>query len=302
MAIICTVCSEEIDRLEAYATCSVADCSLHFKCAGITEKSWLSMSKPTKSKWRCIKCRENKSSVEYSQTVSADELRRFMSAVTHKLNELSDLVPTVKQLEKSVQHMSDKHDELLGKMKIVSSKIITVEKNIEANNEDIKVIKEKILFLEQVSRNKNIEIIGVPKIDDENLEDIINNLARKLDINSTNADVDVMHRLPASNGKIPKIVVQFKTRQVRDMWVSAKKSRLSSSEIVQSGGPSSPVRIFEQLTPDMKDLLWKTKQAARARGYQLVWFKNNKILVKKDITDRVVIRISSEDDIVKLQH
>lgn len=154
--------------------------------------------------------------------------------------------------------------------------------------------------MEQIARNKNIEISGVPVAEGERLEMIINKLAQKFNVNSNAADVDVMHRLPARSG-IPKIVVQFKTRQARDRWVSARKqAEVKSSEIVAVSGPPVPVYINEQLTPFMKDLLWKTKQDAKQKGYHMVWFKNNKILVKKNLLDKTVIRITSVKDLSKI--
>lgn len=304
----CAVCSVEFAKGDTYASCSAKDCKLHWSCAGITEKSWQSMSIPNRSKWRCVNCRRPKNHDENSSSeVTADELRRFMSTVTSKLNELTNLVPVVKELEKSVQMMSDKYDEVLEKlqksdedMKSHNKTLQETQAAVKESDKEVKMLKEKISFIEQVARNKNIEISGVPVVEGERLDTVINKLAQKCSLNSSAADVDVMHRIPARNG-VPKIVVQFKTRQVRDMWVNARKhANIQSSDIVVASGPPVPVYINEQLTPFMKELFWKTKQEARMKGYHMVWFKNNKILVKRNLSDNSVIRIASESDLSKL--
>jgi predicted RNase H-like nuclease (RuvC/YqgF family) len=302
----CSVCCEDFGRGESYAVCSAKDCTLHWPCSGITEKSWQSMSVPNRSKWRCPNCRKSKTEGG-TQEVTADELRRFMSTVTSKLSELTNLVPLVEDLERSVQVMSDKYDEVMDKlkksdeeMKKQNKTMREVQANLKESEKEVKVLKEKISFMEQVARNKNIEISGVPVMEGERLDNVINRLAVKFNVSSSVTDVDVMHRIPARNG-IPKIVVQFKTRQVRDKWVSARKqAEVKSSDIVEVSGPPVPVYINEQLTPYMKELLWKTKQEARQKGYHMVWFKNNKILVKKSFNDKSVLRIVCEEDLSKL--
>lgn len=229
-----------------------------------------------------------------------------MSTVTNKLSELTNLVPVVRELERSVQTMSDKYDEVLSslkknneELKKQNKSVLELQATVSEQIKEVETLKEKMHFMEQVSRNKNIEVSGVPVVEGERLDNIINKLAQKMNINSSATDVDVMHRIPARNG-VPKIVVQFKTRQVRDRWVSARKqAQVSSSDIVEASGPPAPVYVNEQLSPYMKDLLWKAKQEARQKGYHMVWFKNNKILAKKNFNDNSVIRISCEKDLCK---
>jgi len=300
----CSVCKEELPNDGAFTLCSVNACCLHFQCAGITEKSWKSMSNPNKTKWKCPACRKTDNTED--NPVSAEELRKFMTSVTTKL---SGLTTTVSTVEASIKLMSSKYDEVLKTMgrhdkeiKQQSKAIQNLEKESKENNAEVKALQEKINEMEQYSRNRNIEISGIPETETENLYQIINKLAQKININSGADDIDVVHRIPSKKRDVPpRIIVQFKTRQARDLWVNTKKRGLLSSDAIGGNGPPLPVYISEHLTPQMKQLLWKTKQVARESGYTMVWCKNSKILVKKNIGDPNIIRIYNENDILKLQ-
>ncbi|KAG8246560.1 hypothetical protein J6590_082141 [Homalodisca vitripennis] len=93
----------------------------------------------------------------------------------------------------------------------------------------------------------------------------------------------------------PAIKIQFMTNTARDTWLLAeKKARLSDK--------SSGQKIYfkENLTYFFKGLLKEAKSRARIHNYRFVWFKNGKILVKKNEEDRNIIVIKTLDDINKI--
>ncbi|KAE8744657.1 hypothetical protein FOCC_FOCC008718 [Frankliniella occidentalis] len=109
--------------------------------------------------------------------------------------------------------------------------------------------------MEQYSRSRDVEISGIPETEGECLSTIMTTLANKMGNPSITNDIDVIHQ---------------QNTEVYDVYIN------------------------EHLTPFMKDLLWKTKTAAREAGHTMTWYKNNKKLVKKD---KKIITIKNESDI-----
>lgn len=49
------------------------------------------------------------------------------------------------------------------------------------------------------------------------------------------------------------------------------------------------IYVNEQMTLAYKDLFFKTRNAVKEVGYKFIWFKNNKIFVRKNEGSKVII-------------
>lgn len=159
--------------------------------------------------------------------------------------------------------------------------------------------EQKLTNLEQYSRNKNIEIKGLPASDDEDLPEILKKLGDTIGEPITKSDVDICHRVPTKDGGCPNIVVQFHSRTKRDAVVEkARKKRVRTDEL---GAPGrSPVYVNDHLCPDLKILLGKAIARKNEKQWKYVWTKEGKILARKTDTSRV-LRITSVNDLEKIQ-
>lgn len=257
-----------------------------------------------------------------SEEPNASDLMKHILAMSTKLTEV---LTRINKIEKSIDEQSDKHDavivkltsqektvegiehslEVMGKeyheilekvnvqekeLKELKSKTNELERTMYKKDLEIQELKTAVDAAEQYSRRKNLEIHGVPKKDNENLMETIQQLSAKLQLPAPSYDsIEAVHRLSPKEGKIPPIIVRFKERAVRDLWIS-KRRALAKERIF----------INENLTKLLRQLLWKTKSCAKEKGYKFVWITNGKILVREK-EKAAAIHVEKEQDLSKLR-
>lgn len=287
-------------------------CRLHYGCAGVSENTYKHKSAAKKRDWKCEDCRKEVQDVtKGEQNVVIHEMRQLMadfSVKMRKLDQVLCLQKTVEELKESVQYMSATYDKLVLELQQKTETVRELNKAVKDLSEDNLHKNKKIRELEirlndsdQYSRNRNIEIAGLEHNENEDLGVLVKKLAGKLNITEfTLQDIDIMHRVPAKNEKVPpKIVVQFKTRTKRNMWLANKRHGLNNGDVTGSRS-TVPVYINEHLTPYWKELLWLAKQRAREINFKLVWFRDGKLFMKKDFTSQQIFRIHHADQLSNL--
>ncbi|KAK3927816.1 Sulfide:quinone oxidoreductase, mitochondrial [Frankliniella fusca] len=308
MPYVCTVCNDGLPY--DFVTCVSKGCKLHFgPCSGIQEASW---RKTDKTKWKCLACRKDKQTPpEDNKPVSGDELREFMNMINQKLKpieQISEMNDTIKELKKSVDFMSEQYDgvvtrleELEEQKNVQKTQLQNLQSMVEERDALISNLQERIRENEQYARNRNIEISGLEEVKGEDLKEIMKNIAQKIKVDYNEDDIDVIHRIPTKrSNEHPKVIAQFTTRRTRNQWLKCKKNALVASSEVTGGQAFSTVYLNTHLTPEWKHLLWAAKQYGRPKGYKIIWFQDNKINAKKDVTDRPVF-IKSEKDFEKMK-
>lgn len=300
----CVVCDEEVP--DNSIKCRHG-CSLHFECAPLKEATW--KKKANKEEYECPVCRDK--SKEQSP-VSAKEMRKFMRSVTLKLNTIDDVkaqLTTIEELKQSVSFLSDKFDTAISDLEDSKKQIRELETKVErlsAENASkdglVTNLQVRVRELEQYNRNRNIEITGVTESDEEDLRMVMHNIANIIRVPYKDEDVDVVHRVPSRDKEVPsKIIAQFSSRRVRDTWMEKKRNvTIMVQDILPSTMNSQKVYLNTHLCAEWKSLLWKAKQCGRPKGYQAIWYRNGKIMAKKNFNDKNVILIYSEMDLEKL--
>lgn len=139
--------------------------------------------------------------------------------------------------------------------------------------------------LEQYTRNRNIQIDGVPEEKDEDLRKMVKDIGDTIEVQFEYKEVDVVHRIPTineNNKNCLPIVVQFTTRQVRDKFLTnAKKTRVNTRDLGKSG-VDKPVFVNEHLTKSKKILMFEARKIKIERDYKFLWSKNGKIIIRKN--------------------
>lgn len=291
----CTSCDE--DLTDDHVVCSDGGCKLHFECAGIKEVSW---RRTDKSKWKCHRCRAKKQ--DGGNPIPPTEMREFMSSVLGKLETLQKMSPVLDNLEKAVQFLSDKYDEMCEKVQKQEEVITELKKDVEEKNQIISDLEMRMVHSEQYARNRNLEIINVEQKPGENLAKIVEKLANEMGVNYADGDIDVVHRVPTrSRDAPPKIIVQLKTRTLHANWMAKRHQGIEPSRIVPGSTSSKKIRIFRHLCEHWRQLLWEARQKGAPLGYTMVWFKDNRILAKKGPDDSSVKVLFTMKDLSKLQ-
>ena len=137
--------------------------------------------------------------------------------------------------------------------------------------------------LEQRSRNRNLEIVGLkkpsPSESDSGMTIQFLNDVVKANINSD--EIDVLHEVPSKRRDKKRIIIaNFKWRSRRDEILELCKGTLRAYN--EALDPEERVYINEQLSPDNKRLLSMGVRQRHELGYKFAWSKGGNIFMRKD--------------------
>lgn len=327
----CISCQKPVASESSSITYSECEHCYHVgKCSGVTKTLLKSMPQESLDHWVCNTCklharRSSTSSLEsqsaregnltsYVQTAKSSvppaaiavsqnqtqstelNVANMLVAMNAKLDTLLNLKATVDGMEHSLQHMPENYDDVLKRVGEQHEEIKDLKKrvtNLEKSGAgaEIDQLKQKVHDLERRNRKQNLEIHGIPSNANEDLMAKLNELAGQLDVPDLTLDqVVVAHRLASRPDKTPGIIVRFASQATRDLWLD-KRANLNRAR--------SKVYISENLTQQEKSLLWETKEWAKAKRYQFVWYRNGKVFVREKDGARSYL-IATKDDLSKL--
>lgn len=216
-----------------------------------------------------------------------DSVLRIINTKLNVLREVSEDVKSIKEKLTSFEELQ--------------LKVIHLERQLEDREGSIRDLTTRLNQLEQYSRNKNIEIVNVEKIDTDNVEEVVLAIGNKLGVKIEKSQIEAAHRLPRrGRGSAPeKIIVQFASRKTRDEFVLSKKV-ITNSDIFGQLGKGSRIYINENLTPYYQDILWKAKQFSKEFSFKFVWVQRGNVLMRKDENSREITKIKSVNDLHRL--
>lgn len=237
-----------------------------------------------------------------SQGNDIAEIKKIVTELNIKMENFESIKTDLAAVTKSVEFLSSKYDHLLSLITEsnnenhqLKSKILLLEKSVNIKEKTINDLEAKIVILDQYSRNKNIEIHGIPSADGENCKSIVTKIAKELNINLLDSDVDVAHRLKLNhtNKQMP-IIVQFTSRSIRDTFINKKRLTITNKNIanLQIG---ATIYINENLNSETKSLLWQARNKGRENNYKYIWCRNSKIFVRKADNSPIKVILRKED-------
>lgn len=292
------------------AVCSDCNLNFHHECS-ISE---INYRKTKKGTWRCSNCRTPTRSrlntvTESTPTEISDiskkdiqEIREMFTTIQKELSDLREIRNEITELKRSVEYMSNEYDKFTKNLKEQNSEMNNLKRCVSElkrennlKNTEIAQLKDSLVSLDQYIRNRNVEVTGVVEEENEDLKSVIVSIAKEVCVEICPSEIDVIHRVPSANKNLPKpIVVQFTNRQKRDAFL-AKRQLIITNAKISGTKLAQKVYINEHLSPYFKLLLKQTKVRARDAKYKYVWFRNGKILVRKD-DGAPAERITSEQD------
>lgn len=226
------------------------------------------------------------------------EIKDFKKA----LEKIQNLELEVEKYKETVNFVSAQYDTLLqknheyeNKIKLLGNEVASL-KAIKQDKEDI---EHKYSDLEQYQRNRNVEIHGINEHLGEDCAMLVQKIAEEIEMDISKSDVDIAHRVKRRNSALPHpVIVQFKTRQKRDLFLKVK-----SFVIVNQNIPCTNIgkRVFinENLTSYNKHLLHLAKEKAKELNYRFTWFKNGKIRMRLAEQSTPIV-ISRKEDLLLL--
>ncbi|XP_049692143.2 uncharacterized protein LOC126053624 [Helicoverpa armigera] len=290
-------------------TCTVCEAKFDFPCAGITEGGWRRLG-DRKLTWKCQSCKSTPAASPLTGSIKAtsaesetilSELKRLstqmealpmliesMKAIQNELVELKTIKEEFSVVKSSLETFSQDIKALTCKMSDLEDEIETLKRT----REEIISLQERIVKLEnqhseseQRSRMNNIEIKGVPVSNDEDLFAIMAKIGDTIDFHIPKEQINYVARVPTRNDKLNKnIICSVHNSYLKNDFVAAAKKykKLNAGNLGLQG--TNRIYINDHLTLENKILLNKTKAQAKERGFEHVWVRGCKILVRKNMT------------------
>lgn len=165
---------------------------------------------------------------------------------------------------------------------------------------ELKNIRDQINEIEQYLRVNNLEIVGLPKPNQGETEEMVLieafNELEGIDITVTAEDIDISHPLNTrrQDGK-PVHVVRFVSRKTKEAILTAKKSEANR----QYKFRTKDVFINEHLSKQNRSLFAAAQEKKRTLNYKYCWTRGGNIKLRK-ADDSEVINITSEEQLAAI--
>lgn len=304
---ICAQCNSDYSDGVECGACRRALC---FNCSGISESGYRKLGTDRRAMWKCPTCKIASPNPANPPAVSLEtvlkevrEMKQQLVGLPVLIQEFNNLKTELSEVKKSCQFNSDKLEDFSKRLDDADKKLAEVHSlrnSLQTAVNTIDELKRQITTTEQWSRLNNVEIKGIPLKKDENLFSIVEKLGSKCGYTVPKTQINYISRVPTYNSKGKAIILSFLNRYVKEEFIATARAckDLKACDLGFSGDTQ---RIFvnDHLTPDMKNLLTKSKSKAAEMGYQYKWVKYGKIHVRKNDTSPVII-ISKSSDLNKI--
>lgn len=286
---ICLSCLQTIVADSPTIKCTSCGNVYHAgKCAGITKTSLKALSELARDSWTCPTCQihaKQKARTSNPEPTLAQILQEI------KLNgcRTAEVLDKVTNLEVKFEALCISHNELKKQvdsntdaLHAAETRVAKLEIELTGATKEVLQLRSVVNDLEQYERRANLEIRGLVEQESEDIYKVINRIATFLEVPElSKADIEAVHRLPSKQGHYRPVIIRFRDRSVRDLWLS-KRNMLKA----KPRDDEDSFFICENLAAYNKSLLWETRQVAKEKHYSYVWVKNGHILVRKSDGDK----------------
>lgn len=241
-----------------------------------------------------------KEAIVRSEEKTAETIKKMEKSIEAFEGKLGNKI--AKNEEKIIKLVNSSMEKFKMDMDKVMKKQDDSEKVQERMEKELEDTKAKVEDLQQYTRNRNIEIQGLPEHQGENLRNIMKIIGEKVGVRVEDHHVDVIHRVRTRNqDKAAPIVVQMTTRTMRDAIIEKARPLEITPQLLGIGGENNKKRLFinEQLTIYKKNLFYHARQLKKNKQYEYVWMRNGRIMAKKNGSSGTIF-INSMIDIDKL--
>ena len=280
-------------------------------CEGVYHKKCVQNNKQFMLTATCEDCQAAKSSPVQAKTAqgtkpatspcetSGDnvlvDINKKLEVLYRVEKKIVDLTTTVEFYSEMYQSLMEFKEEAQKKIKSLEHKNVYLEKYNKA-------LEERVQELEIRENEKNVEIHGLEMHDQENTRLVVEDLAKKLNLNPS--DIEDAQRVGREKpgDTRPKIVlVKLRSKTARNHWMLARKENRITNNKVYSNGSDSRIYINEDLPKYKRQLLWVVRNQLKPKGFQYIWVQDCSILVKRNSEEKKIYNIKSEDDLKKFE-
>lgn len=207
-----------------------------------------------------------------------------------KFNLICDIIQEMREYRKEVLESNNKFEKILENTVSCCNEL---KKSVERISEEHSEAKNKISILEQqleqVQRHQlasSLEILNIPRQDNENLEGIILKLHSSLGVNIAESDISQIHR----NNSIKRkpVIVQYNNIKSRNEVLKAIKQYNKTNNqnkfnttIINKDWEANPVFVFESLTAQTRRLYHLSRELQKNSNYRFCWITNGRVYLRR---------------------
>ncbi|XP_072939720.1 uncharacterized protein [Epargyreus clarus] len=232
-----------------------------------------------------------------------DKMERRMTKVVE--TKAKEIFSEINDIKDSISYLNAQHEDIQKQLQLRCDQ---VEKLTEENGilkSTIKDLGNRLNIMEQHSRLCNLEVQCIPEHKNENLLNVMVQIAKVTGHNLQEGDVHKCTRIAKINpeNKRPRsVVVKFSNPRVRDTFMANviqynkkhRDNKLNTSHI-GIAGEKKPIYVVDHLIPETKRLHALARDKAKQLQYKFVWVKNGRIFMRKtESSEHIMIRDFSQ--------
>ncbi|CAG9790235.1 unnamed protein product [Diatraea saccharalis] len=204
----------------------------------------------------------------------------FTKTTDHIMEEVKELNKIINEKENIIKTFKTEQVLFENKLQIISSRFVTIEK---------------------LSRDRNIEIQGVPEDRSENVISLFRILCNTIKYPISDRDIQACRRVAKMDGKSKRprnVVVTLSSPRMRDEIISATYrfnkehgDRKLNSQHLGISGETNQIYVCEHLAPDTKELFATVRHFVKNNSYAYSWVKFGQIYLRKsDKTNAILVK------------
>lgn len=234
-----------------------------------------------------------------------DEMTSKIDNINNHFSEkFTALESKLKGMEKSTAFISEQYeshrkmvDNMLKKQVALENENAEFKKEIKDMERKLFVASQEMNDLQQYGRRECVEIAGVPKIEQENTEELALKVFSEIGVKVNPSDIVACHRLPSRRGD-PIIITKLLNRKTAgEILANRKKLRnVTASDLGFEAKTNGKIFINESLTKQNKELYRSVREKAKAKEWKFTWTWNGHIYARKD-ESTAPARFSSPRDV-----
>ncbi|PZC86310.1 hypothetical protein B5X24_HaOG211471 [Helicoverpa armigera] len=255
----------------------------------------------------CDDCQPNKSSpkkcaddTKITLNPREESGENVLAEVNKKLEVIYNLEKKIGELTNTVEFYADMYQTLMEFKEESQKKIKALEQKNVYLEKCNKALEERIQELEVKDKEKNVEVHGLEKCENENTILVVQKMAQILNLDPNDIqDAQRVGQEKPDDTKPKTVLVTLRSKSARNSWLLVKKERKITNNKVYENGSEKQIYINEDLPKHKRQLLWTVRNKLKPKGFQYIWVQNGNILVKKNSDEKKIHNIRSEVDLNK---
>ena len=247
---------------------------------------------------------KNKSIPKTEITTDSDTIKKIIDeSIKTALKNLKDeVMEEIQAVKNSMEFINTNFEEFLTRLETNEKRIKKMEEEMALTKKTLKDDLMKPLTKIQASINEleiqntfnNLEIVGIPYSSNENLNLIIDDISKQLNIPNNAKQGLTAHRqnkLPEKNN----IILKLTSKENEDIWIN----NIKKEKNITNQNTKNKIYLNQQLTKNLKSLHWEIKQLKKTLPIEYVWIKDHRLFTRVK-TGTPAISISSAEHIAQI--